>query len=703
MAGRGRIMERTTGTQVQGPCRLWRSTLMGLLGGLALGLVMTPSAQADDEIRTITSPDKGVTLFFNLRDGSPYYAISKGETPVIMPSRLGFEFKTQPALATGFVLAQATERQVNETWEQPWGEARFIRNHYNELKVDLVESQGLRRKMTVAFRVYNDGVGFRYEFPRQAAFGSVEITDELTEFVLPGDHDTWWIKAYQPDRYEYLHEETRLSRVDEAHTPFTMRAVDGTHIAIHEAALVDFASMVLKGNGQTMLKADLVPWSDGVKVRKTGPFTTPWRTVQIASDAAGLAASHLILNLNEPNALGDVSWVRPGKYVGIWWAMHIAEKTWESGSKHGATTEETKRYIDFASRHGLNGVLVEGWNVGWDGDWIENGELFRFTEAYPDFDPVEVATYARERGVDLIMHHETSGGIENYERQMAGAYDFLQSLGVNHLKTGYVEFGQGVPRRTADGQTVGEWHHGQYMVRHYLRSVWEASKRQIAINTHEPIKDTGLRRTYPNWMTREGLRGQEYNAWSEGNDPQHTTILPFTRMLSGPADFTPGIFNMFPKGKASENRIRTTLAKQLALMVVLYSPLQMAADLPRHYEERPVPFQFVIDVPTDWDDTRVLNGAIGDFVTIARKDRNSADWYLGAVTDEMGRRLEVPLDFLDPGTSYRAQIYRDGDDADWDKNPYSLKREDRTVTSEETLTLVLAPGGGQAIRFLPLR
>ncbi|MGH8168320.1 MAG: glycoside hydrolase family 97 catalytic domain-containing protein, partial [Woeseiaceae bacterium] len=480
------------------------------------------------------------------------------------------------------------------------------------------------------------------------------------------------------NRYEYLYNTTGLEEIVMAHTPMTVRLPSGTHLSIHEAALVDYAAFVLDQRRPNVFQANLTPWSDGIRVKAETPFKSSWRTIQIAPDAKGLLNSSLILNLNEPNALGDVSWVEPGKYVGIWWGMHLGVNTWGSGPKHGATTEETKRYIDFAAKYGFDGVLVEGWNIGWDGDWYSNGDVFSFTEAYPDFDLEEITDYAAEKGVRLIGHHETSGAVTNYERQMLDAYELYESLGVRQVKTGYVADAGGIKRVDENGVAHYEWHDGQFNVNHHLRALKEAAKHKISLNPHEPIKDTGLRRTYPNWLAREGGRGQEYNAWGEPpNPPEHTAILPYTRMLSGPMDFTPGIFDLTFKGEDSPFRVKTTLAKQLALYVVIYSPIQMAADLPENYEERLDAFQFIVDVPTDWEESIALAGEVGDFVAIARKERDGDHWYLGALTDEEARELSIPLSFLDAGATYTAEIYRDGDHAHWHDDPYDLVIEQR--------------------------
>lgn len=628
----------------------------------------------------------------------PYYTISRRGKAVIAPSRLGFLFTDALRFERNIAIAAKSERSSDSTWEQPWGERRYVRDRYNELTVTLVETSPPRRSLDVVFRVYDDGVGFRYRFPDQGALRTVRIAEELTEFDVAEPATAWWIPAGEWNRYEYLYNKTPLAEVGQAHTPMTIRTASGLHVAFHEAALVDYSGMWLRRVDGQRLKAQLAPSSSGPKVERAAPFATPWRTLQIADSAAGLVMSNLILNLNEPNALGEVSWVEPYKYVGIWWGMHLGTETWGSGPQHGATTENAMRYIDFAAKHGFRGVLVEGWNVGWDGDWFSNGAQFSFTKPYPDFDLERVAAYAKRKGVRLIGHHETSGNIANYEAQLDDALDLYERLGVDSVKTGYVADAGGIVARNPQGELRYEWHDGQVMSRHHLKVVTEAAKRKIAVNPHEPIKDTGLRRTYPNWVAREGARGMEYNAWGvPPNPPEHEANLVFTRLLAGPMDFTPGVLSL--KGKGGEP-IQSTIAKQLALYVVIYSPIQMAADLPQNYERYPRPFQFIKDVPTDWADTQVLNGEVGDFVTIARKDRRSDDWYLGSVTDEEARELAVTLDFLDANRTYVAQIYRDGDDADWRTRPHSIAIESRKVRREDTLTLKLAPGGGQAIRFM---
>ncbi|MFL6618572.1 MAG: glycoside hydrolase family 97 protein [Povalibacter sp.] len=635
-------------------------------------------------------------------DGRPGYTVERNGKAVIEASRLGFLLADVPKLERNFAIESQATRSNDDTWELPWGERRYVRNHYNELRVRLKEKVQAQRALDVVFRVYDDGLGFRYEFPDQASLKHVNIVEELTEFAVATPATAWWIPAGEWNRYEYLYRTTPLSEVSQAHTPITVRTEDGLHIAFHEAALIDYSSMWLRRVDGQRLKATLSPSSSGPRVVRDAPFTTPWRTMEIVDTAAGLVnSSDLILNLNEPNKLGDVSWVKPMKYVGIWWGMHLGTQTWSSGPTHGATTANTMRMIDFAAKNGFGGVLVEGWNQGWDADWFGNGESFSFTQPYPDFDIEKIAAYGKKKGVVLIGHHETSGNIAHYEEQLNAALDLYQRLGIPAVKTGYVADAGGIRARADDGSIHYEWHDGQVMSRHHLKVVTEAAKRHIAVNAHEPIKDTGLRRTYPNWIAREGARGMEYNAWGDPpNPPEHESILVYTRLLGGPMDFTPGVLSL--KGKNGQ-AIQSTIAKQLALYVVLYSPIQMAADLPENYERNPKPFQFIKDVPADWSDSRALNGEVGDFITIARKDRHSDDWYLGSVTDELARKISVKLDFLDAARRYRAQIYRDGDGADWKNNPHAIAIESRDVTREDTLSLALAPGGGQAIRFVALK
>ena len=659
----------------------------------------TPAAPAPAPVARVQSPSGVLTLEASLTgEGRPLYRLMRQGTPVLTDSRLGFLLADAPKLERNFTIAAQTTSSHDDTWEQPWGERQFVRNRYNELRVTFVETKAPGgRQFDVVFRLYDDGLGFRYEFTENQ--GELRIADELTEFNLASDGEAWWIPAGEWNRYEYLYNRTPITDVGRAHTPITVRLDSGLHVAFHEAALVDYSGMWLRRVEGTNFRAQLSPGADGApSVVRTGPFTTPWRTLQIADDAPGLYMSDLILNLNEPNKLGDVSWVEPFKYVGIWWGMHLGTWSWASGPIHGATTENVKRYIDFAAEHDIRGVLVEGWNVGWDGDWFGSGAEMDFDRPYPDFDMEFLTNYAQERGVRLVGHHETGGNAAHYERQLEDAMAYYHANGVDAVKTGYVADAGQAQVLTENGTVAWGWHDGQEMVRHHLRVVEAAARHEIAVNPHEPVKDTGLRRTYPNWVSREGARGLEYAAWGQPpNPPEHEANLVFTRMLSGPFDFTPGIFRMNTQPGSG---VQTTLAKQLADYVVIYSPIQMLADLVEHYEANPEPFQFIKDVPTDWADTRVLSGEIGDYVVMARKDRDSDDWYLGAVSDEHGRVLPASLSFLDEGRRYTAQIYRDGPTADWQANPYDIVIEQRTVTSGDTLDLRLAPGGGQAIRFV---
>ncbi|MEJ2128182.1 MAG: glycoside hydrolase family 97 protein [Woeseiaceae bacterium] len=652
----------------------------------------------------MVSPDGRIEFDVSIDSrGAPVYAVRFDDEVIVADARLGLRFAEHPGLDTGLEIAGASRNQSDETWEQPWGERRLVRDHYNELIVSFASSGEPRRYLDLQVRVHDDGVGFRYLVPEQEQYDSVRIVDELTEFRLPLDATAFWVPGFAWNRYEFIYRQTPIAEVALAATPMTVRLPSGTHVSLHEAALVDYAGYVLDQRRDGVFKTNLTPWSDGARVKTQVPFKTPWRTLQIADSAAGLLNSSLVLNLNEPNVLGDVSWVEPGKYVGIWWAMHLDRKTWGSGERHGATTEEARRYIDFAAENGFDGVLIEGWNTGWDGDWFYNGSIFSFTESYDDFDIEVVTGYARDRGVRLIGHHETSGHISNYEAQMQDAYDLYESVGVRQVKTGYVADGGGLQRVDEQGITHNEWHDGQFAVNHFERVLREAAKRKLSINTHEPVKATGLRRTYPNWISREGARGQEYNAgWSAPNPPDHTVMLAFTRMLGGPMDYTPGIFDLTHHGGDSEFRVQTTLMHQLALYVVLYSPVQMAADLPENYSRYPDAFRFIRDVPTDWEESIALAGEVGEYVVFARKERGGEDWYLGGISGEEAHSVPVALDFLDRNISYAATVYRDGADADWATNPYAYSVEQVPVDNTQSLTLDMAAGGGVAIRFRPI-
>ena len=669
---------------------------------LAVGAVPA-SLRAQASVQ-VASPDGRNVVAVGIQGGKLMYVLQRDGRVLMLPSYLGFAFRNAPPLSENLRITGVQRDSADVTWEQPWGEVRQVRDHHRELRVSVQETSALARRFDVVFRVFNDGIGFRYELPAQPNLGSFEIMDELTEFAFADDARAWWIPSNRVrlDRSEMLYSASPLSLLDSVQTPLTMETRDlRTVIVIHEAHLVDYPRMFLAGirnMEHRTLRAALAPWSDGVKVRGRTPLNTPWRTIQLADRVEDLVPSVLGLNLNPPSMIAKTDWIKPMKYVGIWWSMHINTMTWHSGPKHGATTANARRYIDFAAANGLGGVLVEGWNVGWDGDWIANREAFDFTKPYPDYDLQGVAAYARQKGVELIAHNETSGGIANYEKQMEAAYRLYQSLGINAIKSGYVA-------DTVGGQHS---HYGQVAVRHHRKAIETAAKYNIMLDVHEPIHDTGERRTWPNMMTREGSRGQEYNAWGAegGNPPEHETILFFTRMLTGPMDFTPGIFDILiqrPTGKPRaphESRVRTTLAKQLALYVVLYSPLHMAADEIENYANQPA-FKFIRDVAVDWEQTRVLDARIGDHVVVARQQRGTQNWFLGAITDEEPRTIEIDLSFLPAGKAYVAEIYADAPNANWLDNPLAISISEERVTSASRVTLRLAPGGGTAVRFRP--
>lgn len=663
---------------------IYRFYLIGFVFALSL------SCNAK-KIYSITSPGKNNELQFYLtKTGQPQYSFSSSGKSVIEPSLLGFEFEGIQKMTEGFEVIKVDKNNANTVWEQPWGEFRKVRDSHNELIVHLKESKGEGRLVDIIFRVFDDGLGFRYSFPKQPHLDKVKISNEITQFSFPFDNDVWSIPVHRDNSYyESEYKKTLMSKTDTINTPATFETKDKLFVAIHEANLTDFASMTLlklKGN---QYKSDLVPWADGVKVYAQTPFVTPWRTIIVGKTPGDLVTSTLMLNLNEPSKITDESWIETSKYIGIWWGMHLEKYTWGQGPKHGATTKITKEYIDFAAKNNLDGVLVEGWNVGWDGDWTADGAAFSFTKPYPDFDLDEITKYAAQKKVRLIGHNETAGATKNYENQFEEAFKLYNKLGINAVKTGYVN-------KYLDKK---EWHDSQYGVRHYRKVIETAAKYHIMIDNHEPVKGTGLQRTYPNFMSAEGGRGQEYNAWSAdgGNSPQHTVILPFTRMLSGPMDYTPGIFN-FDYKTPNNAKVQTTLASQLALYVVIFSPLQMASDLPENYEGKPE-FKFVKEVPCTWSETKVLDTKIGEYTTIVRKDWEGKNWYLGSITNREARKLSVSLSFLEEGKQYQAEIYADGPGADYKTNPYPVTIETKAVNSKTVLDLNLASGGGTAIKF----
>jgi len=655
---------------------------------LASCIVFLLSSCSSDEVVRLDSPDNRNHIVFILKDGIPYYQVMRDSRIIIDTSGLGFDLKDAPSLKGNFKMEQATLSGKHDRWEPVWGQRNRIRDYHSQLQVTLKEQAEPHRTMQIEFKAFDDGVAFRYIVPEQPDLTKLEIMKEATEFLFREDMSAWWIPG-DYDNHEFLYRNTLLSKIDSANTPLTMESADSLCLSIHEASLVNYPEMRLKRSGDNPLKllCELVPWPDGVKAKVNVPFKTPWRTIQLADEAGGLIESSLILNLNEPDSLEDTSWIRPMKYVGIWWGMHIGKYTWATGPKHGATTENTKKYIDFAAENGIPGVLVEGWNIGWE-KWVDGVE-FDFLHAYDDYNLAEVAAYAKNKGIYLIAHNETAANAEWYETQVDSAFSLYQSLGIHAIKTGYVG-----PIRP-----LGHHHHGQWMVNHQAMIVEKAAKYQIMVDAHETVKATGLERTWPNFMSREWARGNEYEAWSEGNPPDHTCILPFTRILAGPLDYTPGIFDLYFKEYKPDNRVHTTLAKQLALMVVIYSPLQMAADLIENYQDHPA-FQFIRDVPADWDDTKVLNGKIGDYITIARKKKDA--WYIGSITDENAREFTFKLDFLDEKINYEAVIYADGPTADWESNPLDYVIEKKLVKKDDELKMVLAAGGGQAVVIRPI-
>jgi len=692
-------------------------------------LLLTGLTAAAQGTAPLTARLDQVSLTFALTPtGQPSYSVRYGQRPVVQPSRLGVVLQDGKGFDGPLEVVGSETKDVDETWQPVWGEVKNIRNHYQQLTVHLRQPAAPGRLLDVVFRVFADGVGFRYEWPRQPNLQYFTVQDELTEFNLPADHKAFWIPG-DYDSNEYAYTTSRLSAVNTApieviqqkaapttvQTPLMLKSDDGLYVNIHEAALVNYPAMMLKVDTKNYgLTAQLVPSATGAKAFLQTPEHTPWRTVVVADNAPAILASKLILNLNEPSKITETSWIKPQKFVGVWWEMHVNKASWnysdannlklagtdwsalKPNGRHGANTANVKRYIDFAAKNGLQSVLVEGWNVGWE-DWYGNWkeEVFDFVTPYPDFDVDELQRYAAAKNVQLIMHHETSASVTNYERRLDGALRFMKAHGYPAVKTGYV--GRIIPR--------GEHHDGQWMVNHYLHVADKMAENQLLVDMHESVRPTGLHRTYPNWLANEAARGNEFNAWSTGNPPEHETILPFTRLMGGPMDYTPGVFQIkLESWNPAQNKgrqVHTTLAKQLALYVTMYSPLQMAADLPEAYEQHADAFQFIKDVAVDWDDTRILAAEPGEYVTIARQAKGKDEWYVGAITDEQPRRQNIKLDFLKPGQRYTATIYADGKDAHWEKNPMAYQIRQVAVTSKSTLPLELAAGGGAAISIKP--
>lgn len=698
-----------------------------ILGIMMLFFIGTTVAQP---LGGLTSPNKKLMLqVFAEKEGSLFYTLAFEGKPVIQPSRLGVHFSEVAGFVTGLKVGKVSTSQANEVWNPVWGEENSIRNEYLELKVEVIQPALQNAIMHVVFRLYNEGLGLRYEWPAQAKLNHFVVKDELTEFALNANHTAWWIPG-DYDTNEYAYNTTRLSEVDATkgksvaeistktipmanmvQTPLMMKTDAGLYLNIHEAGLTNFPVMQLEVHkAQNTLKAHLVPNVYGHKAFLQTPASSPWRAINVAEKATDMLASRLILNLNDPCAIADPSFIKPTKYVGIWWEMHVGVSSWDfagtqdgtydkagltPSGKHGATTARTKQYIDFAAKHGFDGVLVEGWNEGWEdwfGKWKE--DVFDFVTPYPDFDLKEVHRYAQSKGVKMIMHHETSGSVTNYERWMDTAYRLMRQYDYPAVKTGYV--GKIIPR--------GEHHDGQWMTRHFYRVAQKTADYRLMVNMHESHRPTGLHRTYPNWIACEAARGNEFNAWSSGNPPEHETILPFTRLMGGPMDYTPGIFEikMSHYKPSAREQVHTTLAKQLALYITMYSPLQMAADLPESYEKYMDAFQFIKDVAVDWDESRYQEAEPGDYLTTVRKAKGKNEWFGGAITDENARTATFTLDFLDKNQQWEAIIYKDGKDAHWESNPKSYVVERKKVKPGEKLQIPLSHGGGAAVHFRAL-
>lgn len=677
----------------------------------------------------IESPNKAFQLTFNVEDGVPVYSLTLNGKAIIKKSKLGFVLKDMEDLTDGFTLEETDTDSYDNTWKPVWGEENTIRNHYNELLVTLKQTE-TQRQMMIRFRLFDDGLGFRYEFPQQDNLIYFVIEDEKTEFAMAGDHTAWWIPG-DYDTQEYSYTKSKLSEIsglmegaitpNASQTPISDTAVqtalmlksdDGIYINLHEAALVEYSCMHLELNEETLVfESTLTPDAIGNMVYMQAPRTTPWRTVIASEDAADILQSRMTLNLNEPCAYENTDWIKPVKYIGVWWEMITGKGSWayndnlksvqlgetdysamEATEKHSANNTKVKRYIDFAAEHGFDAVLVEGWNEGWE-DWFGKSKdyVFDFLTAYPDFDVAMLRDYAKSKGVRIMMHHETSGSVRNYERHMDAAYQFMVDNNYNSVKSGYV--GDIIPR--------GEYHYGQWMVNHYLYAVKKAADYKIMVNAHEAVRPTGLCRTYPNLIGNESARGTEYEAFG-GNTPDHTTILPFTRLIGGPMDYTPGIFeqSVSEYNPYNNSHVNTTIARQLALYVTMYSPLQMAADLPETYAKYLDAFQFIKDVALDWDKTVVLEAEPGDFITYARKEKGKDNWFVGRTNDEEKRTSKIDFSFLTPKKDYIATVYSDAADAHFKDNPKAYEIKKYKVTSKSDISLDCAPGGGYAISIM---
>jgi alpha-glucosidase len=656
--------------------------------GLSLVLLVSNSLTAVCSAKDVlvSSPDGAVTVTVGVKNNQPYYTMNYHSKIIVLPSHLGFQVDNGN-IGSHVKMTSKQYASKDETWSQVWGEDELVRNHYNELTVSFQEQTGAKKKMDVQFRVFNDGIGFRYILPEKIKGEKYCVQEELTEIALAHDAKAWSIPSNHTEYFEGIYTCDLLSKKDTVCTPLTIAYEDSLFLAIHEAALKDYASVNLTprpAEKGVMLLTALTPWQSGVKVYVEGELKTPWRTITIGKTAGDLMTSRLMLNLNEPTQIKDTSWIEPGRYIGIWWSIHKKQNTWEMGPQHGATTENVKRYMDFAARHGFSGVLAEGWNPGWG-----QGEQVTYLKSYPDFDIDEVCRYAQQKDVRFIGHMESWGRASLIEQEMDEAFAWYQKLGIRVVKTGYVG-------HLMDGKELAK---SQYGIRHYRKVIETAAKYQIMIDNHEPAMPTGIQRTWPNLMTQEGVRGQEYNAWDRrgGNPPSHTVTLPFTRGLAGPTDFTPAIFNFSEIVPGTHPH--STLAKQLGEFVVIYSPLQMAADAIENYEGQPA-LTFIESCPTTWSKTLVPSGEIGQYITVARRERGDGGrWFIGSITNETARQIELPLSFLDADTTYRAIIYEDAADADYETNPYAMTIRQTEVTRESILHLNLARSGGAAIRI----
>lgn len=635
----------------------------------------TENKQFENAAYTVKSPDEELILSVGINETNAklWYGLQKGEEVLISRSELTVIDHANENILTFHAAPEYRQSSFDETWEQPWGEQRFVRNNNTQLEV-------ASENFSIKFRLFDDGLGFRYEL---RGSGDLTILKEQTEFNIDHSAQAWWIPALGQNHYEHLYKKTSLPEIGVAHTPLAIELNEHRYLAIHEAALYDYGSMNIVPT-EKGLESSITPLKDAPIAHVKLPFSSPWRTVIVSDTPYGLTSSRIMLNLNEPSKIDDTSWIQPAKFMGIWWGMFIGHYTWASGEKHGATTANAFRYINACKKFGIPGLLIEGWNEGWDGDWTKNGDIMNHMQPYPDFDIQAITSYAKSQGVDIIGHHETSGNAARYEWELPEAYDYYKHFGVRYIKTGYVS-----PRMNGD-----EFHSSQVGVRHYQKTVELAAERGIMLDIHEPVKGTGIERTWPNLLAREGVMGQEYEGGAI--TAEHATVLPFTRLLAGPLDYTPGLFNL----QGTQRKISSTLTKQLAFYVTMYSPLQMAADLPEHYEGNPA-FQFIKDVPTNWELTIPLEGIIGDYYAVARKDRETDDWYVGAITDENSRTLTVDLSFLPEHRTYQATIYQDAPDADWQNNPEAFEINHQSVMMGDKIDIYLAPGGGCAVRLVP--